>query len=310
MTMIEAMRILGVNSGDTLEQIRVKYREQVRKYHPDVCTLKDAKEKMQEVNLAYDFIKKHYNEIKNFNNNSNNNQTLDARTICEKYAKFYRINIKYEEFLNMYLELSKDTLVDFLEGDFAVMVFYADKLKARRNIYQLYRSIRKMDKMINSKQFIEALKKLYTAQKELCNKLGKDQEELYKEFLNDNIKKAGILFLDWLRDEIIIQSVCQSLNTTKEKLYSQYLNLINQTSLNISFFEWLQYKVRFSQEEITSGYKAHPNKVKEYERRSREAKECNNMYNNKYEYNEEKYNNKYENYNIYNNYDKYDKRKR
>lgn len=310
MTMIEAMRILGVDSGDTLEQIRVKYREQVRKYHPDVCTLKNAKEKMQEVNLAYDFIKKHYNEIKNFNNNSNNNQTLDARTICEKYAKFYRINIKYEEFLNMYLELSKDTLVDFLEGDFAVMVFYADKLKARRNIYQLYRSIRKMDKMINSKQFIEALKKLYTAQKELCNKLGKDQEELYKEFLNDNIKKAGILFLDWLRDEIIIQSVCQSLNTTKEKLYSQYLNLINQTSLNISFFEWLQYKVRFSQEEITSGYKAHPNKVKEYERRSREAKECNNMYNNKYEYNEEKYNNKYENYNIYNNYDKYDKRKR
>lgn len=309
MTMIEAMRILGVNSGDTLEQIRVKYREQVRKYHPDVCTLKDAKEKMQEVNLAYDFIKKHYNEIKNFNNN--NNQTLDARTICEKYAKFYRINIKYEEFLNMYLELSKDTLVDFLEGDFAVMVFYADKLKARRNIYQLYRSIRKMDKMINSKQFIEALKKLYTAQKELCNKLGRDQEELYKEFLNDNIKKAGILFLDWLRDEIIIQSVCQSLNTTKEKLYSQYLNLINQTSLNISFFEWLKYKVRFSQEEITSGYKAHPNKVKEYERRSREAKERNNIYNDYKYYNEEKYNNiYYENYNIYNNYDKYDKRKR
>lgn len=308
MTMIEAMRILGVNSGDTLEQIRVKYREQVRKYHPDVCTLKDAKEKMQEVNLAYDFIKKHYNEIKNFNNN--NNQTLDARTICEKYAKFYRINIKYEEFLNMYLELSKDTLVDFLEGDFAVMVFYADKLKARRNIYQLYRSIRKMDKMINSKQFIEALKKLYTAQKELCNKLGRDQEELYKEFLNDNIKKAGILFLDWLRDEIIIQSVCQSLNTTKEKLYSQYLNLINQTSLNISFFEWLKYKVRFSQEEITSGYKVYPNKVKEYERRSREAKECNNMYNDKYEYNEEKYNNKYENYNKYYDYNIYDKRRR
>lgn len=288
MTMIEAMRILGVNSGDTLEQIRVKYREQVRKYHPDVCTLKDAKEKMQEVNLAYDFIKKHYNEIKNFNNN--NNQTLDARTICEKYAKFYRINIKYEEFLNMYLELSKDTLVDFLEGDFAVMVFYADKLKARKNIYQLYRSIRKMDKMINSKQFIEVLKKLYAAQKELCNKLGKDQEELYKEFLNDNTKKAGILFLDWLRDEIIIQSVCQSLNTTKEKLYSQYLNLVLKTSSDISFFEWLQYKVKFSQEEITSGYKAHPNKVKEYERRSREAKERNNIYNDYKYYNEEKYN--------------------
>lgn len=288
MTMIEAMRILGVNSGDTLEQIRVKYREQVRKYHPDVCTLKDAKKKMQEVNLAYDFIKKHYNEIKNFNNN--NNQTLDARTICEKYAKFYRINIKYEEFLNMYLELSKDTLVDFLEGDFAVMVFYADKLKARKNIYQLYRSIRKMDKMINSKQFIEVLKKLYAAQKELCNKLGKDQEELYKEFLNDNTKKAGILFLDWLRDEIIIQSVCQSLNTTKEKLYSQYLNLVLKTSSDISFFEWLQYKVKFSQEEITSGYKAHPNKVKEYERRSREAKERNNIYNDYKYYNEEKYN--------------------
>ncbi len=310
MTMIEAMRILGVNSGDTLEQIRVKYREQVRKYHPDVCTLKDAKEKMQEVNLAYDFIKKHYNEIKNFNNNSNNNQTLDAKTIYERYAKFYHISITYLDFLNMYLELSKDTLVNFLEGDFAVMVFYADKLKARRDIYQLYRSIRKMDKRINSKQFIEVLKKLYAAQKEFCNKLGKDQEELYKEFLNDNTKKEGIIFIDWLRDEIVIQSVCQSLNTTKEKLYSQYLNLVKQTTLNISFFEWLQYKVRFSQEEITSGYKAYPNKVKEYERRSREAKERNNIYNDYKYYNEEKYNNIYENYNIYNNYDKYDKRKR
>ena len=52
------------------------------------------------------------------------------------------------------------------------------------------------------------------------------------------------------------------------------------------------------------------NKVKEYERRSREAKERNNIYNDYKYYNEEKYNNIYENYNIYNNYDKYDKRKR
>ena len=87
MTMIEAMRILGVNSGDTLEQIRVKYREQVRKYHPDVCTLKDAKEKMQEVNLAYDFIKKHYNEIKNFNNN--NNQIVEEKEVEEQKDKKY-----------------------------------------------------------------------------------------------------------------------------------------------------------------------------------------------------------------------------
>ena len=55
--------ILGVSKTATDDEIKAAYRELARKYHPDNYTddnpLKDlAKEKMQEVNEAYDKITK------------------------------------------------------------------------------------------------------------------------------------------------------------------------------------------------------------------------------------------------------------
>ena len=60
----EACNILGVNKNDTLEDIKKKYRELATKYHPDINKEKDATEKTQQINLAFEFICKNYNNRK------------------------------------------------------------------------------------------------------------------------------------------------------------------------------------------------------------------------------------------------------
>ena len=62
----EAYEILGVKAGDDAAQIKKTYRNLVRQYHPDIIKSQDkddsymeeATAKMQEINQAYDIIKK------------------------------------------------------------------------------------------------------------------------------------------------------------------------------------------------------------------------------------------------------------
>ena len=65
-TLEEAYRILGVSPSDDMETIKKAYRKLVRKYHPDIIKaqgkdeayLQEATEKTQEINEAYETIKK------------------------------------------------------------------------------------------------------------------------------------------------------------------------------------------------------------------------------------------------------------
>jgi len=69
--------VLGVHRGATEEQIKKAYRDLVKKYHPDKYKnnpLEDlAKEKMQEINEAYDLIQQG-----RANNSSNTGYTNSA----------------------------------------------------------------------------------------------------------------------------------------------------------------------------------------------------------------------------------------
>jgi DnaJ-class molecular chaperone len=47
-------RILGVRQDATIEEIKKAYRQQVRKYHPDVNSSRDAAKKLWEVQKAYE----------------------------------------------------------------------------------------------------------------------------------------------------------------------------------------------------------------------------------------------------------------
>ncbi len=68
-TLEDAYETLGVNSSDDMSAIKKKYRVLVKKHHPDIVTgqgasksiIEEATKKLQEVNEAYELIKKNKN---------------------------------------------------------------------------------------------------------------------------------------------------------------------------------------------------------------------------------------------------------
>lgn len=50
-------KILGVSKDASLDEIKKKYRQLARKYHPDVSTEKNAEEKFKEMKEAYEVLK-------------------------------------------------------------------------------------------------------------------------------------------------------------------------------------------------------------------------------------------------------------
>ncbi|WP_422397536.1 J domain-containing protein [Spiroplasma endosymbiont of Labia minor] len=53
--------VLGLNSFATNAEIKKRYRELAKKYHPDTSVIPNSKEKMLEINVAYEKIKKNRN---------------------------------------------------------------------------------------------------------------------------------------------------------------------------------------------------------------------------------------------------------
>lgn len=90
----KACNILGVNKSDTLENIKKKYKELATKYHPDLNNDKNATEKMQQINAAFDFI------CENYNNRNIEFHKLSYEEFMKKYGRDGRI-IYYLQCLHM-----------------------------------------------------------------------------------------------------------------------------------------------------------------------------------------------------------------
>lgn len=69
LTLEEAYKTLGVGSTDDMSSVKKAYRNLVKKHHPDIVTgqgasksiIEEATQKLQEINEAYELIKKHHN---------------------------------------------------------------------------------------------------------------------------------------------------------------------------------------------------------------------------------------------------------
>ncbi len=117
MKLQEARDVLGVSAGASQDEVKKKYRELTKKYHPDVNKEPEAEEKFKKINEAYQcvstgkstdreenlnsgFSNSHYNPFSNFGNRRQNNApNIDLHTTisfkesvlgCKKELKFSR----------------------------------------------------------------------------------------------------------------------------------------------------------------------------------------------------------------------------
>lgn len=91
-------QILGVAQDATSEEIKKKYKELVRKYHPDVCKDENATEKIAEINCAYDILSNE-DKRKKYDESLNNNT---------EYQDIEEEPFNYEEEINNFSEKEKE----------------------------------------------------------------------------------------------------------------------------------------------------------------------------------------------------------
>lgn len=256
MTLEKAMKILSVNSTDSLETVKKKYRVMVKKYHPDIYKGTNAKEIMQEINLAYEYITSHFGELRSFTWFRTNTQTHYTRTdsqtrynyrkdtgffynlsyeqLYEQYAKIYGIHTEYRKIREMYLNLSKDSFPYFIMVDLKMILQNAMGI----DIYELYSSIKKDGEKFNSTEKFNYILTLYALKiKYLSQKLNVSASTLYTLYTVDTKKSYEIKFMEWLNKKIEIVDACQFF--VNGMLYLKYDKEMKKHNSGKPFFEWL-----------------------------------------------------------------------
>lgn len=114
-----AIKLFGLDNSFTLEELKRKYKELLKKYHPDNNSSKDASQKTNEVINAYNLLKKYvtYNED-NDNMKSDDNIKFEKskdflkEIIINKYFK--EIEIEPNQLYTYYLYEQKKLVYDAL----------------------------------------------------------------------------------------------------------------------------------------------------------------------------------------------------
>ena len=87
-----ALRILGLNSNFTEEELKKAHRALVNKYHPDRNKSPEAEDKMKEINAAREYLANYLklnnrNNRSNYNSYTNNQNTFDVQEYIKEKKK-------------------------------------------------------------------------------------------------------------------------------------------------------------------------------------------------------------------------------
>lgn len=90
-----AIKLFGLDNSFTLEELKRKYKELLKKYHPDNNSSKDASQKTNEVINAYNLLKNYVSTKKTSNRQKDNDNTTDVILQKEKEELKQKIEKKY-----------------------------------------------------------------------------------------------------------------------------------------------------------------------------------------------------------------------
>lgn len=202
-----ACEILGVSENDTLKDITKKYRKLARKYHPDINKDKDATKKTQQINDAYDYIKK------NFNTKDNS------------------IELSYEEFIS---KCKKDTKI----------ILYINNIEM--SLIELYNHYKKYIEICNKSnikpiELLDWIKDFECANRYMNIVVIDNINFIYTAYISSN-SIANKTFTNYMLRYLTykINNFNYSINPLQLEDFIIKYSLSNE---NITFKEWLDIKI-------------------------------------------------------------------
>ena len=132
---LESMGKLGLQPGFTLEDLKKRWRELAKDYHPDKYATQDekirklAEKELKEINEAYEYLKK------NFENSSNTSRTSSTENTSnrkENSIRFFMSDNEAIEYFSFYLaDLKKELKRKFQPLASKIFRDYADELSGK-----------------------------------------------------------------------------------------------------------------------------------------------------------------------------------
>jgi len=193
----KALKTLGLKDDFTEEELKKAYKSLARKFHPDYAEAnglseEEAKEKMQDINAAYDYFDKLKKETGNYENYFDLNNYKDQ--VLAKMMSFYRNTT-----------VGDITLINSVKNAYK---YWEDPLffrHTKEDVDEVYRKFLDEVKIVYSNYKNDYYRDNYISEADVKEKINYNcnVEEFYKQLCNIKNKYSGeVLFETRVKDEI------------------------------------------------------------------------------------------------------------
>ena len=193
---LESMEKLEIQSGFTLEDLKKKWKELAKEYHPDKYATQPerikrlAENELKEINEAYDYLKKNFENTENRNSNNskkrNSMRFYMSKNEALEYFSVYLVDLK-KELERRFQPLATKIFEDYseqLSGKFDYEPIFDEIMVLKdmteeffaKNLLKI-NAIKESDKIFLEKNII----KVNTLIKKVDNKIGESTFDLFFE---------------------------------------------------------------------------------------------------------------------------------